>query len=63
MAKRGEVQRYYVEVVLAHDSDDCLIWPFGNTRGRGRMSLKGRGTFVSRQVCEEVNGPPPNART
>jgi hypothetical protein len=48
-------------VVLKHESDECLPWPFTkNPAGYGTMHLDGdNSTIVSRFVCEKVNGPPP----
>lgn len=52
--------RYFNEVVLKHDGDGCLAWPYGKD-GRGYGSLwHGRSNEkVSRLVCASVNGPPP----
>lgn len=58
MAK-GKAQRFYREVVLTYEGDECLIWPFATSKGYGRMRRDGRMLTVSRVVCEEVNGPPP----
>lgn len=57
---RGGVQKYFREVVLAYDGDDCLIWPFSTNGGYGQMRHEGRPSLVSRLVCEEEHGPPPN---
>lgn len=60
-AKRHEAQRFYREVVLAYDGDDCLPWPFAlSDKGYGNIRHKGKHRIVSRLVCEEVNGPPPS---
>ena len=50
----GEPERYLREVVLAYEGDDCLIWPYGKSKGYGRLN----GKAVSNLVCEEINGPP-----
>jgi hypothetical protein len=61
--KRGEARRFYTEVVLTHDGDDCLIWPYWKGgRGYARMDDKGKMRPVSRMVCEHVNGPPPSSK-
>ncbi len=51
----GELMRFFTEVVLNHDGEDCLPWPYGCIDGYGVM----KGRYVSRLVCEAVNGPPP----
>jgi len=53
---RGGVKRYFQDVVLSYEGNECLIWPFArNAKGYGIM----RGGIVSRIVCERANGPPP----
>ncbi len=57
----GEPQRYYREVVLAYDGDECLIWPYATSIwGYGNLWIDGRSMIVSRIVCEEANGPAPS---
>jgi len=47
-------------VVMQHDVDECLIWPFSkNHYGYGRICISGTTHIVSRLVCEEENGAPP----
>lgn len=56
----GEARRFYSEVVITYDGDDCLIWPYTrDAKGYGRMKVDGRMALVSRRVCEEANGTPP----
>lgn len=58
----GEPQRFYKEVVLTYEGENCLIWPYAGTNsgaGYARMMVEGRLKVVSRMVCEDVNGPPP----
>ncbi|TPJ76889.1 Lrp/AsnC family transcriptional regulator [Mesorhizobium sp. B2-6-3] len=53
----GEAQEYYRTVVLAHNADVCLFWPYGtNAYGYPMMG----GKYVNRLVCEEEHGPPPS---
>lgn len=52
----GEPERYFREVVLAYEGDDCLCWPY-SWAGRGYGTLNGQ--YVHRLVCEYVNGEPP----
>lgn len=56
----GEPERYFREVVLTYDGNNCLSWPFARTKkGYGTLRAAGRMQIVSRMVCERVNGPPP----
>lgn len=56
---QGEVQRYYREVVVPYEGDECLIWPY-NRIGKGYASLgRGRDCYVHRRLCKEVHGPAP----
>jgi hypothetical protein len=51
-------QRFFNDVVLAHDSDDCLVWPFSTTvKGYPHMYFQGRWKLVTRRVCEHFYGP------
>jgi len=56
----GDARRYFEEVILNYDGDECLPWPFSTADcGYGRIRIGGRKQVVSRAVCERVNGPPP----
>ncbi len=59
-AENGEPLRFYEEIVLNHEGSDCLIWPYANSRGYGRLFIHGHMQTVSRVLCEHVNGPPPS---
>lgn len=60
---KGEPERFYREVVMAYEGDECLTWPFSrNDRGCSTISLNGKILRVSRRLCEEVNGPPPTPK-
>lgn len=58
-APKGELLRFYREVVLLYEGDDCLIWPYANSHGYGRVGVGDERTSVTRAVCEEVHGPSP----
>lgn len=59
----GEPRNYFENVVLAHDDDTCLIWPYARTSaGYGHMLHNGKTQLVSRLVCAEVNGPAPTPK-
>lgn len=55
----GEAYRYFREVVLTYEGDECLIWPFARGRlGYAYLYEAGRLRRVHRLVCEEENGSP-----
>lgn len=56
----GDLERYFQTVVLPYEGDKCLIWPYHNVKGYGRLDRKGQGFLVSRLVCEAEHGPPPS---
>lgn len=59
---KGEPRRFYEEVVLKYEGDECLRWPFGNggrRSGYGKMHTPTGPIGVHRVLCEAVNGPPP----
>lgn len=64
-APRNIVDKYYQEVVLRYDGDDCLIWPHArDKKGYATFSAKkkqGRERptqSVARRVCEDIFGTP-----
>lgn len=60
---RDYAHRYYREIVLTYEGDDCLIWPF--TRGYNGYAMLTDGNksrLVSRRVCEEEHGPAPTPK-
>lgn len=63
--EEGEQRRFYTEVVLNYEGDDCFTWPYHrNQFGYGMMPKEvGRGRVsVSRSVCRDINGPPPTPK-
>lgn len=58
-----DAQKYFREVVLPYEGNDCLMWPFKRrTDGRCQIMHEGKKKIVSRLVCEIVNGGPPTPR-
>jgi len=58
---RGERERYFYEVVLPFEGDECLRWPYSKAgKGYGTIGSRQNTELVHRRVCEEVNGPPPS---
>jgi hypothetical protein len=57
----GAAQKFFREVVLTYDGDECLIWPFASTSaGYAQVTHNGKLKIASRAVCEEVYGPAPS---
>lgn len=53
---KGEVERYFCDVVMAYDGDECLLWPFAKLpSGYPKMN----DGYAHRRVCEEAHGPAP----
>ena len=60
MTKRGEPMRYFREVVLSYDGDECLTWPYAkDSGGYGQFRHNGLTKRVHRVICEKANGPAP----
>lgn len=59
----GEATKFFTEVALSHEADECLIWPFKmNPNGYGTIWLNGAHRIVSRLICEDFNGAPATSR-
>lgn len=59
---RGTAARYFHDVVLPYDGDECLTWPFTTSvGGYAVVQLDGRQQYVSRILCERQFGPAPTA--
>lgn len=60
---QGEPLRYFHEVVLSYDGDDCLTWPHSKFQtGYGQLVINGKRHTVSRLVCEKIYGAPPSQK-
>lgn len=58
---KGAAQRFFREVVLTYEGDECLTWPYDcSTSGYGRLHYDGKQRNVSRVLCEAVHGHPPS---
>jgi len=55
----GAVARYFREVVMTYDGDECLQWQFTRQSGYGAIKYKGRMWHVSTVICELEYGPRP----
>ena len=59
----GEPKRFYREVIIQHEDDDCLTWPFSRNRsGYAKMWRDGKMELVHRFLCAEINGLPPTPK-
>ena len=57
----GEPMRFFEEVVLKHDRDECLQWPYAKfATGYAELARGTRKERVSRLVCEHFHGPAPS---
>lgn len=58
---RGIAQKFYEEVVLNYEGDECLIWPFSrNKKGYGTVRRNGYTGITSHFVCEDIYEPRPS---
>ncbi|MER8602822.1 hypothetical protein NKH48_03370 [Mesorhizobium sp. M1233] len=59
----GEPERYYQEVVLGYEGDECLTWPFATKdSGYAQIWVGKKCHGVHRRVCEHVHGPAPTRK-
>lgn len=59
----GSLQRFYRDVVLNYEGDECLLWPYATTEnGYGQMYRHGKNGHVHRYLCEDVHGAPPTEK-
>lgn len=63
MTPKGQPMRFYQDVVLPYQSDDCLTWPYSKSgEGYALVESNGRTNHVHRLACGKVNGPPPTPK-
>lgn len=59
----NEPERFYREVVIPYEGDECIVWPYGRTeQGYARITYNHKTVKAHRRVCEEVYGPPPTPK-
>lgn len=46
--------------LLAHEGDECVIWPFHRIRGYGVLGVNGEHYKAHRLMCEMIHGPAPS---
>ncbi|RVG88665.1 hypothetical protein CN177_13530 [Sinorhizobium meliloti] len=59
-AAAGEARRFIDAVVLAHEGDGCLQWPFATGGGYAQIRINGKASPAYRLVCELAHGAPPS---
>lgn len=54
----------WLEEHVAHESDECLIWPYQRMKDSGAAAIKhkGRPRPAARVMCEMVHGSPPTPK-
>lgn len=57
---RGDAAKFYREIVLTHDKDECLLWPYSMHAGYGGITIGGKRMTINRLVCEAEHGPAPS---
>jgi len=60
-ARVGKAYRFFSEIVLPYDGNECLWWPFSKTDGYGHLRSSGQDYLVHRLACESINGEPPSS--
>lgn len=59
----GEPERFFRDVVMAYEGNDCIEWPFMCTgAGYAQITVEGQSVYVSRLICEEHRGPAPTSK-
>lgn len=59
-AAAGEAIAYLDAVVMSHDGQDCLFWPYSRSRGAAMIYIDGRNARVAPIVCARRHGPAPS---
>ena len=59
-ATRSEIDTF-IEIVLQRQTDDCLLWPYGQTNGYGVTRYNGRKIEAYSLICELAHGAKPAA--
>lgn len=64
LSYRRNVTEPWLREHVAHESDECLIWPFQRLQNDGRAAVKWKGTqtVAARVMCELAHGKPPSPR-
>lgn len=52
-------KRKWLDETIGQETDDCITWPYGTTKGYGHLRVEGKMEYAHRYVCIKVNGQPP----
>lgn len=59
--ERGSPLRFLQEIVLKHNGNECLPWPYASDQnGYGKINYEGRSQRVNGIVCTLTHGPAPS---
>jgi hypothetical protein len=58
----GAAQKFFDEIVIPCQSDECLTWPYGRRHGYASMNFDGTPRAVHRMACIAVHGEPPSSK-
>jgi len=59
---RGVKKQFVFEFALEYRGDDCLIWPYKNSKGYASFYYEGKNVIIHRFLCEKMYGPPPTKK-
>lgn len=48
----GAAKRFFEDVVVHYDGDECLLWPYASIKGYGAMRVRGETVYVCRRICD-----------
>lgn len=57
--QQGLAIKFFKDVVLNYNGDECLIWPFSTSSGYGSIKVNRKTHHVHRLLCEAVYGSAP----
>lgn len=60
---KGDPLKFYFEVVLPYEGDECIDWPFCRAAGGyAHLFFDGRSRRLPPLLCEAVHGPAPTPK-
>jgi hypothetical protein len=58
----GVGRKFLDDVLQATETDNCVIWPFGQSMGYGQINIGGKSRRVHNFVCAQAHGPAQGSR-
>ncbi len=52
----------FIQDATKTNIDDCILWPWAKVQGYAKMKVQGKVISVSRRVCIEAHGEPPEGK-